>query len=98
MLILAIETSCDDSAAAVVKDGRTVLSSAVSGQISVHRPYNGVVPELASRAHVENVNAVIEETLRRAQKSLSSIDAIAVTTGPGLIGSLLVGKMTAEAL
>lgn len=98
MLILGIETSCDESAAAVVKDGRTILGSSVASQIRLHRPYAGVVPELASRAHVESVNEVIEKALRKARCSIDTIDAIAVTIGPGLVGSLLVGRMTAEAL
>src|SRR5262249_35294997 len=93
MNILGIETSCDETAAAVVKDGRTVLRSAVASQMAVHRPFRGVVPELASRAHVERINAVIEEAL--GPKKLP-FDAIAVTTGPGLIGSLLIGVVTAR--
>ncbi len=96
MHILGIETSCDETAAAVVKDGRTVLSSTVASQIKFHSPYSGVVPELASRAHVVSVNAVIEEALKKAK--VKRVDAIAVTIGPGLVGSLLVGKMTAEAM
>lgn len=94
MNILAIETSCDETAAAVVKDGRRVLSSVVSSQIKTHAPYSGVVPEIASRAHVTVVNQVIEKALAGKPK----LDAIAVTIGPGLVGSLLVGKMTAETL
>src|ERR1043165_1346145 len=95
MNILGIETSCDETAAAVVKDGRTVLRSAVASQMGVHRPFRGVVPELASRAHVERINAVIEEALGRKQLPY---DAIAVTTGPGLIGALLIGVTTARTL
>lgn len=96
MNILGIETSCDETAAAVVKDGRDVLSSVVSTQIPFHKPYSGVVPELASRAHVVTVNRVVEEALKNAQTK--RIDAIGVTVGPGLAGSLLVGKMTAQSL
>lgn len=96
MNILGIETSCDETAAAVVKDGRTVISSAVSTQFEYHRKYSGVVPELASRAHVNFLNAVIEKAVKPV--GFSRLNAIAVTVGPGLAGSLLVGKMTAEAL
>ena len=95
MNILGIETSCDETAAAVVKDGRTVLRSAVASQMEVHRPFRGVVPELASRAHVERINAVIDEALSGGK---TRFDAIAVTTGPGLIGSLLVGVVTARTM
>lgn len=99
MNILGLETSCDESAAAVVRDGRFVLSSVVASQIKIHQPYSGVVPELASRAHVESINGVVAEAVRRSKKSLKKgIDAIGVTIGPGLVGSLLVGRMTAEAL
>lgn len=94
MKILGIETSCDETAAAVVEDGRRILSSVVSTQIKIHKPYSGVVPELASRSHVVALNRVIQE----ASKNPKAVDAIAVTVGPGLVGSLLVGKMTAEAL
>src|ERR1700704_5838092 len=95
MIVLGIETSCDETAAALVKDGRHVLRSTVASQLAVHKPFKGVVPELASRAHVERINEVIEEAcgLRR-----NSVDAIAVTTGPGLVGCLLVGTVTARML
>ena len=103
MKILAIETSCDETAAAVVQDGTRVLSSVVATQIPFHRPYQGVVPELASRAHVVTVNRVIAAALRKAGLSLgpkakARPDAIAVTVGPGLVGALIVGRMAAEAL
>ncbi|MBV9081006.1 MAG: tRNA (adenosine(37)-N6)-threonylcarbamoyltransferase complex transferase subunit TsaD [Elusimicrobia bacterium] len=103
MKILAIETSCDETAAAVVEDGRRVLSSVVATQIPFHRPYSGVVPELASRAHVVTLNRVVAAALDKARLTLSGRprpqpDAIAVTVGPGLVGSLLVGRMAAEAL
>jgi len=94
MIVLGIETSCDETAAAIVKDGRRVLHSTVASQLAVHRPFKGVVPELASRAHVERINDVIEEALSFHPK----VDAIAVTTGPGLIGCLLVGTVTARML
>lgn len=95
MNILAIESSCDETAAALVKNGTDVLSACISSQIKIHKKYLGVVPELASRAHVQTINQVIEATLK---KSSEKIDAIAVTVGPGLVGSLLVGRITAETL
>lgn len=98
MLILGIESSCDDTAAAVVEDGRTVLSSVVSSQESIHARYGGVVPELASRRHIEMIVPVVEEALSIAGKSLGDIDGIAVTQGPGLVGSLLVGLSFAKSL
>jgi N6-L-threonylcarbamoyladenine synthase len=91
MRILGIETSCDDTAAAVVVDGRTILSSVVSSQIEVHHPYGGVVPELASRKHIEAIVPVVDEALRVAGIDSKQIDAVAVTRGPGLVGALLVG-------
>lgn len=97
-LILAIETSCDETSAAVVRDGRVVLSNIISSQIPLHRRFNGVVPEVASRAHVESINAIINEALSGANCSLRDVDAIAVTHGPGLVGALLVGVSTAKAL
>lgn len=103
--VLGVETSCDETAAAVVENGRHILSNVVSSQVPVHQPYGGVVPELASRAHVENVQAVIEAALKGQTgrglppfpKTLP-VDAIAATVGPGLMGSLLVGKVVAEML
>jgi N6-L-threonylcarbamoyladenine synthase len=95
MNILGIETSCDETAASIVRDGRKVVRSAVASQMAVHRPFRGVVPELASRAHVERINAVIDDATRGGKLDY---DAIAVTTGPGLIGSLLVGVVTARTL
>ena len=97
-LLLAIESSCDETAAAVLQGGRRVLSMAVHTQIPLHRQYGGVVPELASRSHVERVGPVVEEALRRAEVSLSEIDALAVTCGPGLVGALLVGVSYAKGL
>lgn len=98
MLVLAIESSCDETAAAVVKDGRRVLSSVVSSQIEDHAEYGGVVPEIASRKHMEAIVPVIEGALRQAEVSFSMIEGIAVTQGPGLAGALLVGLSTAKAM
>lgn len=96
--ILAIESSCDETAAAVVLNGRTVLSNVISSQIALHTLYGGVVPEIASRKHVEKVIPVIHEALKEAKTSLSEIDAVAVTYGPGLVGALLVGVSAAKGL
>ncbi len=98
ILILAIESSCDETAAAVVKNGREVLSNVISSQIALHTLYGGVVPEIASRKHIEKINQVIEEALSRAEVQLEDVDAIAVTYGPGLVGALLVGVAEAKAL
>ena len=98
MNILGIETSCDETAAAVVRDGQTVLSSIVYTQIAHHRPYGGVVPEIASRKHVEHLPEVVEEALRTSGLGWDDIDAIAVTYGPGLASSLLVGLAFAKGL
>ena len=96
--ILAIESSCDETAAAVVRNGRTVLSNIISSQIDLHKLYGGVVPEIASRKHIEKINQVIEEALCEAECSLDDIDAIGVTYGPGLVGALLVGVAEAKAI
>ena len=96
--ILAIESSCDETAAAVVKNGRTVLSNVISSQIELHKLYGGVVPEIASRKHIEKINQVIEEALEQANVTLEEIDAIGVTYGPGLVGALLVGGAEAKAI
>lgn len=98
MYILAIESSCDETAAAVSKDGREILSNVVATQIAEHRLYGGVVPEIASRRHTENINAVVKEAMEKSGLSLSDIDAIAVTYAPGLIGALLVGTSFAKGL
>lgn len=98
MLILAIETSCDDTGAAVVMDGRKLLSNIVSSQISIHQKYGGVVPELASRRHIESIVPIVGEALRTAEVTLKDIQGIAVTQGPGLIGSLLIGLSFAKSL
>lgn len=96
--ILAIESSCDETAAAVVKNGREVLSNVISSQIELHKLYGGVVPEIASRKHVEKINPVIREALAEAEMKLEEMDAIGVTYGPGLVGALLVGVAAAKAI
>ena len=96
--ILAIESSCDETAAAVVRGGREILSNVISSQIELHKLYGGVVPEIASRKHIEKINQVIEEALCEADCSLDDIDAIGVTYGPGLVGALLVGVAEAKAI
>jgi len=98
MNILAIETSCDETAAAVVHNGREVKSNIISSQIELHKIYGGVVPELASRKHIERINFVTEEALREAKVTLDEIDAVGVTYGPGLVGALLVGVAHAKAI
>lgn len=98
MIVLGIETSCDDTATAVVRDGREVLSSVSTNQDSFHAKYGGIVPEIASRQHVALLSAAVEDALERAGQSLQSVDGIAVTCGPGLIGSLVAGVATAKAL
>lgn len=96
--ILAIESSCDETAAAVVVNGRKALSNVISSQIDLHTLYGGVVPEIASRKHIENINYVIEQALKEADCTLDDIDAIGVTYGPGLVGALLVGVAEAKAI
>src|SRR6266705_770620 len=96
--MLAIETSCDETAAAVVEDGRRILSNVVSTQTEVHAPYGGVVPELASRHHIENIVPVIRGAMTEAGIAFEQLDAVAVTQGPGLVGSLLVGLQAAKAI
>ena len=112
MIVLGIETSCDETAAAVVKDGTKLLSSQVASSVDLHVQYGGVVPEIAARSHIESINAVISRALYEATAQVSThqlainvtrnpwdlIDAIAVTKGPGLLGSLLIGVMTARTL
>lgn len=98
MLILGIESSCDETAASVVKDGRTILSSVISTQIEEHKKYGGVVPEIASRRHCENILGVVKKALADADTTLEQLDAIAVTYAPGLIGALLVGVNFAKGL
>jgi N6-L-threonylcarbamoyladenine synthase len=98
MLVLGIESSCDEMAAAVVRDGRHILSSVIHAQADVHAPYGGVVPELASRDHVRAVSGVVERALARAGVAAADLEGVAVTAGPGLIGSLLVGLSFGKAL
>ncbi len=97
MIVLGIETSCDETAAAVVVDGTKILSSEVSSQISIHHPYGGVVPELASRQHIQAISPVVQEAVRASGISREQLDGLAVTQGPGLVGSLLVGFSFAKA-
>ena len=98
MLVLGIESSCDETAAAVVRDGREMISSVIASQIKTHQRFGGVVPELASREHLDKIVPVVEEALTRAEVSSEEIDGIAVTVGPGLVGSLLVGVSYAKAM
>lgn len=98
MITMAIESSCDETAVALVEDGRTVLSNTVASQIDTHKKFGGVVPEIASRQHVEVINAVIENALQEANKSLEDVDLVVATRGPGLIGALLVGLSAGKAL
>jgi N6-L-threonylcarbamoyladenine synthase len=98
MYILGIDTSCDDTSAAVVADGRTALSNVVHSQVTLHHPYGGVVPELASREHLKNVMPVVQKALSDARLGMADLDGIAVTVGPGLVGALLVGLYYAKAL
>ena len=97
-LTLAFETSCDETAVSVIADGRTVLSNVISSQIDIFKNFGGVVPEIASRHHLENINGVLAQALDEAQVSLDDIDLIGVTNGPGLIGALLMGVATAKAV
>lgn len=97
-LILGIESSCDETAAAVTLNGRTVLSNVINTQIDIHKKYGGVVPEIASRHHIQAIDTVIDDALEKANVTLEDIDAIAVTHGPGLVGALLVGVSEAKAL
>lgn len=98
VLILAIESSCDETAASVVENGRNVLSNIISSQIEIHKEFGGVVPEVASRKHIENINDVVEQALNKANVKPRDIDAVAVTYGPGLVGALLVGINFAKGL
>jgi N6-L-threonylcarbamoyladenine synthase len=98
MLVLGIETSCDETAASVVKNGRIILSNIIASQVDFHKKFGGVVPEIASRKHLELINPVIEEALREAKITFEELDLIAVTCGPGLVGSLLIGLSTAKAI
>ena len=98
MIVLAIETSCDETAAAVVRDGREILSSVISSQIAIHAAYGGVVPEIASRTHLESIVPVINQALHEAGVGMDALEGVAVTRGPGLSGALLVGFSTAKAI
>ena len=98
VLILAIESSCDETAVAVIQNGREVLSNIISSQIEIHKQFGGVVPEVASRKHIENINDVVTKALEEAKVTKDDIDAIAVTYGPGLVGALLVGINFAKGL
>jgi N6-L-threonylcarbamoyladenine synthase len=98
MLVLGIETSCDETAAAIIRDGREIVSSVIASQISVHERFGGVVPELASREHLDKIVPIVQEAFHRANVTTGDIDGIAVTVGPGLVGSLLVGVSYAKAM
>ncbi|RYD03256.1 hypothetical protein N752_20710 [Desulforamulus aquiferis] len=98
VIILGIETSCDETSSSVLVDGAELRSNIISSQIEVHQKFGGVVPEVASRKHLENINSVIIESLEKAEVSLKDITAVAVTYGPGLVGALLVGVAAAKAL
>jgi len=98
MLVLGIESSCDETAAAVVEDGQRILSNVIHSQVKTHTPYGGVVPELASREHLEKIRSIVDKALADSGKTLADMDGIAATAGPGLIGSLLVGLTYAKAL
>ncbi|GAH46656.1 unnamed protein product, partial [marine sediment metagenome] len=97
-LIMGIETSCDETAAAIVEDGKKIISNVVASQINIHQKYGGVVPEIASRKHMEYIIPVIDKALDESKKKITDLSAIAVTYGPGLIGSLLVGLSVAKAI
>ena len=95
MYILAIESSCDETSVSIIKDGHEEIATIVLTQIDIHKLFGGVVPEVASRHHIENITIVLEEALKKANMTMDEIDAIAVTYGPGLIGSLLIGVQAA---
>ena len=98
MIILGIESSCDETSASIVKNGTEEIATVISSQIDIHKDYGGVVPEIASRHHVKNITIVLEECLEKANMTMDEIDAIAITYGPGLIGSLLIGLEAAKTL
>ena len=97
VIILSIESSCDETSVALVNNGRWILSNVISSQIEIHKPYGGVVPEIASRHHLENINKVTEKALKDSDLTFSHVDVVAVTYGPGLVGALLIGIATAKA-
>jgi N6-L-threonylcarbamoyladenine synthase len=98
MIVLGIETSCDETAAAVVRDDRVILSDLVISQLEEHRPYGGVVPEIAARSHLEQIDGLVDRAMREARVGFDTLDGVAATGGPGLIGGVLVGMMTAKAI
>lgn len=98
IIVLGIESSCDETSCAIVKNGREVLSNVINTQIKIHEKFGGVVPEIASRNHVEVISSVVKEALKEANVTFSDIDAVACTYGPGLVGALLVGVSYAKAL
>ena len=98
MYILGIESSCDETSASIVKDGFEDIATVISTQINIHKEYGGVIPEVASRLHIENITLVVDECLTKANMTMAQIDAIAVTYGPGLVGSLLIGIEAAKTL
>lgn len=98
MIVLGIETSCDETAAAVVRDDRTILSNLIVSQLDEHRPYGGVVPEIAARSHLDHIDGLVDRALKEAGISFGELDGVAATGGPGLIGGVLVGMMTAKAI
>ena len=98
MIVMGIETSCDETSVALLRNGREVLANVISSQIDIHKKYGGVVPEVASRKHLENMNHIIKAALLEANLKFQDIDLIAVTKGPGLVGALLVGVSAAKAL
>ena len=98
IITLAIETSCDETSVAVVKNGREVISNIISSQIDIHKRFGGVVPEVASRKHIESINRIIQTALDEANVTLDDIDIVGATYGPGLVGALLVGLSSAKAL
>ena len=98
LLVLGIESSCDETSASIIKNGREILSNVISSQIDIHKKYGGVVPEIASRKHVESIIPVISKALLDANKTLDDIDIVGVTKGPGLVGALLVGVSFAKAI
>ena len=97
-ITLAIETSCDETSCAVLRDGREILSNIISSQIEIHKKFGGVVPEVASRKHIENINIIIQQALDEANINFQDIDLVGVTQGPGLVGALLVGLSSAKAI
>ena len=98
ILVMGIESSCDETSVSIVKNGREVLSNVINSQINIHEAYGGVVPEIASRCHTEVINGIMKQALKEANVTLDDIDAIAVTQGPGLVGALLVGVSYAKGL